>query len=199
MREIVLATGNSGKVREIEQSLSDLPIVLRNLAQFPAVRVAEEDGTSFEENALKKARVIVEQLGKTALADDSGLEVLALNGRPGIHSARFAGEHATDEENNAHLLKMLEAVPPQQRQARFVCVMALVTPEGRELLVHGHCDGEVLLAPQGHGGFGYDPLFLCPAAGKTFAELVPSEKARFSHRGQALCALVKQLPDFLNL
>ena len=199
MEEIVIATLNDGKLVEIEHSLRDMPVMLRNMRQFPGLNQAVESGQSFEENALLKARALVKQLGKTALADDSGLEVRALEGRPGIHSARYAGPRATDAVNNHHLLQELSNVAPDERQARFVCVMALVTPEGRELVVRGHCEGEILKEPRGHGGFGYDPLFFYTQSNKTFAELIPAEKARVSHRGLCLAELRKKLPDFLGL
>lgn len=199
MKEIVVATKNSGKFREIELSLRDMPLLLRSLKQFPHLNPVLEDGQTFVDNALKKARFVAAELGKCALADDSGLEVLALDGRPGIHSSRFAGPNATDEENNRLLLKELYGTPLSERQARFICVMALVTDDGRELIVDGECDGEILTEPRGLGGFGYDPLFFIPSIGKTFAELVPNKKASISHRGQCLQMLRKKLPDFLGL
>jgi XTP/dITP diphosphohydrolase len=197
MKEIVIASKNIGKIREIEQSLKNMPFLIRSMSEFPGLGKVEEDGKTFEENALTKARSVAGALGKCTLADDSGLEVLALDRRPGIHSARFAGPHATDDENNQLLIEELEGLPREQRKAHFVCVIAVVTEDGRELLVRGECDGEILTELRGHGGFGYDPLFFVPSIGKTFAELVPDEKARISHRGRSLQQLQKKLPDFL--
>ena len=199
MQELVIASQNSGKLLEIEHSLQELPLMLRTMRQFPGVSQTVEDGLSFEENALKKARALATQLGKTTLADDSGLEVKALDGRPGVYSARFAGANATESDNNNCLLRELAAVPLGERDARFVCVMALVTADGRELVVTGECEGEILTEPRGHGGFGYDSLFYYPQAKKTFAELISTEKARISHRGQCLAALREKLPYFLGI
>ena len=199
MQELVIASQNNGKLLEIENSLQGLSLMLRTMQQFPGVTQTVEDGLSFEENALKKARVLAKQLGKTTLADDSGLEVKALDGRPGVYSARFAGPNATDADNNNCLLRELAAVPPGERDARFVCVMALVTVDGRELIVKGECEGEILTEPRGYGGFGYDSLFYYLQAKKTFAELIPAEKARISHRGRCLAVLREKLPAFLGL
>jgi XTP/dITP diphosphohydrolase len=200
MQEVVIASRNSGKLREIELCLKDMPfLLLRNMGQFPGLGQIKEDGKTFEENALIKARSVAAALGRCTLADDSGLEVLALDGCPGVHSARFAGPNATDDDNNQLLVEKLAGLPREKRRARFVCVIAVVTQDGRELLIKGQCDGEILTQLRGHGGFGYDPLFFVPSIGKTFAELIPAEKARISHRGQSLEELHQKLPDFLGL
>lgn len=189
MRRLVLATRNTGKVREMRRFLADLAVDVVGLDAFPALPPVEEDGLTFAENALKKAREVAAATGLPALADDSGLEVDALGGRPGVFSARFAGPGATDEANNARLLAEMEGVPPGRRRARYRAVLALVVPGGQEELREAVCEGEILTAPRGRGGFGYDPLFYVPELGKTFAELEPAEREALSHRFRALRAL----------
>lgn len=198
MQEIIIATQNDGKLKEIQQSLRGMPLILRSVSDFPGLTFATEDGKSFEENALKKAQHVASQLGKYVLADDSGLEVMALDGRPGIHSARFASPNARAEDNNHLLLKEMTNIPRDGRQARFVCVIAVVDSTGRSLLAEGNCEGEILEQPRGHGGFGYDPLFYVPEQGKTFAEMAPTKKDALSHRGRALAELRRKLPDFMR-
>ena len=146
----------------------------------------QETGRTFEENAVLKAETISRITGEAVLADDSGLEVEYLDGRPGVYSARFAGEGATDEENNALLLKLMDGVPSAERKARFVCVMALAVPGEKTVTVTGTCEGLLADAPRGHNGFGYDPLFIYEAEGKTFGEMDLETKSRISHRGRAL-------------
>jgi len=191
--ELVLATRNQGKLQEIRDSLADLPITLLSLSDFPDVPVVLEDGSTFEANALKKARQTAEFLGRRVLADDSGLEVRILNGRPGVFSARYAGKGASDAANNAKLLEELQKTPPAQRQARFVCVIAVATPLEQDWVVHGACEGEIALEACGTQGFGYDPLFWVPELGKTFGEVDYTTKALWSHRGQALRELRRKL------
>lgn len=188
-RRLVLATRNPGKVREMQAFLADLGVEVLGLEAFPDVPEVEEDGLTFVDNALKKARTVAVATGLPALADDSGLEVDALGGRPGVYSARFAGPRATDEENNARLLAEMDGVPPGLRGARYRAVVVVVTPDGREALREGTCEGEILSAPRGTGGFGYDPLFRVPELDKTFAELAPEERRAVSHRFRALRAL----------
>lgn len=183
---IVLATRNTGKAGEIVATLCLADVKFLTLQDFPPMPEIEEDGATFEENALKKARAVARHCNCVALADDSGLEVDALNGLPGIKSARFAGEGATDAENNGRLVELMQSVPAGKRGARFVCVLALADPSGEEKVVRGECEGRILESPRGTGGFGYDPLFFYPPLGKTFAELLPEEKNRVSHRARAL-------------
>ena len=196
--KIVLATGNKNKLREFQQILSSDTLEIVPLSEFADCPNVVEDGTSFEENALKKARAIAMHTGCIAMADDSGLEVDALMGEPGIYSARYAGEPGSDERNIALLLENMCRVCEVQRGAQFVCVIAVVTPEGRELVVQGLCRGRITMQPEGSDGFGYDPVFLDENSGRTFAELSSDEKNSISHRGRAIENLREQLPTFLN-
>ena len=194
MKRIVLASGNPGKVREINQLLSgsDYEVVPQSAFEVPE---AEETGLTFVENALLKARNAARHSGLPAIADDSGIEVDALRGAPGIRSARYAGEGATDEANLQKLLADLEGVPEAERTARFQCVMVyLRRPEDPvPLIVQGTWEGRILTEPRGAGGFGYDPVFYVPEHGCSAAELTPEQKNAISHRGQALCKLVRAL------
>ncbi|MEW6775254.1 MAG: XTP/dITP diphosphatase [Bdellovibrionota bacterium] len=187
--KIVLATSNKGKRAEFAGALESSGVELLSLPDFPGINLPEETGETFSDNAFLKARAVAKATGLPALADDSGLCVDTLGGAPGIRSARYAGENATDEENNRKLLTALEGVPFEWRSARFVCALALVFPEGGEHEFRGECEGKILGMPRGRGGFGYDPLFLDPVTGKTFAELTGSEKLARSHRGAAIRAL----------
>ncbi len=189
--EVVLATGNQGKAKEFSKLLDGVfkeVISLRDLDSPPEV---VEDGLTFRDNALKKAREIAKYSGKLTLADDSGLEVDALNGRPGVYSARFSGEGATDKSNIEKLLTELGDNP--NRNARFVCVLALVDPIGEELVVEGFCEGVIMDKPRGEGGFGYDPVFYLPDRDKTMAEVDPEIKNTISHRARALIKLKLEL------
>ncbi|MCD6525730.1 MAG: XTP/dITP diphosphatase [Desulfuromonas sp.] len=188
--ELIVATQNQGKLKEIRRVLADAGIEVEGMDAFPQLVPAVEDGLTFAENARKKALAIVEQTGKPCLADDSGLEVAALNGRPGVHSARYAGALATDADNNALLLKELAEIDEQQRQAAFCCVMALCTPDGHCRLFEGRLEGRILTEPQGDGGFGYDPLFWVEAFGCSLAEVSLEDKNSISHRGAALRQLL---------
>ncbi|KUK35931.1 MAG: XTP/dITP diphosphohydrolase [Clostridia bacterium] len=188
MNKLVIASRNRGKIAEYGEMLRDLPVEILSLADFPDLPEVRETGRTFRENALIKARAAAAATGLIALADDSGLEVDYLNGAPGVYSSRYAGPEQDDEANNRKLLAALEGVPMALRGARFRCVIAIVTPEGREFLSEGVCEGRISLAPRGRAGFGYDPLFLVPSLGKTFAELGPEVKNRISHRAQALRA-----------
>lgn len=184
IKEVVLATGNQGKVKEFLRLLEGVfenVISLKELDDPPEVI---EDGVTFRDNALKKAREIAEYSGKLTLADDSGLEVEALDGRPGIYSARYSGSNATDKSNIVKLLD--ELGDNENRKARFVCVLALVNPNGEELIVDGYCEGEILTVEKGEGGFGYDPVFYLPDMDKTMAEIDPELKNQISHRSNAL-------------
>jgi XTP/dITP diphosphohydrolase len=195
---ILLATRNAGKVREVRGMLSGFPVEIVSLLDLPEMPDVVEDGTTFQENALKKARELARRFPGMVVADDSGLEVDALQGGPGVRSARYAGEKATDPENNRKLLDELISAPEKRRTARFRCVLALVQPDGREWIAEGSCEGRIASEPRGNRGFGYDPVFLVPELGKTFAELTTEEKNRISHRARALAALRATLEELLN-
>jgi XTP/dITP diphosphohydrolase len=184
-RSVVLATLNRGKVRELRRLLRDLPIELTSLADIPGATVPPETGATYAENALIKARAAHRLTGLAGLGDDSGLEVDALGGAPGLYSARFGGPGLDDAGRVALLLERLRAVPAGQRGARFRCVIALVDEDGRERTVEGVAEGEIASAPSGAGGFGYDPVFFYPPLGQTFGDLSDSDKERVSHRGLA--------------
>lgn len=193
---LVLATRNKGKAREIETALALPSLIFRSLIDYPDLPEVIEDGTSFLENALKKARTVSTRLNLPVLADDSGLEVDILNGAPGIRSARFSGPLATDQENNKKLLTLLRGVPEEKRTARFVCVLVLYDPSGRWVQTEGTCRGRIALAPQGNQGFGYDPVFYLPELGNTMAQLPLETKNRISHRAKAL---ERMRPNLLSL
>jgi XTP/dITP diphosphohydrolase len=200
--QLLVATTNPGKFAEVQAYLSSLPleiISLRNLEKYPAVI---EDGATFEENAEKKARTLAETSGLLTLADDSGLEVDALDGAPGIYSARYAGEAADDHKNNEKLLAAMRAVPEAQRTARFVCALALSDPRHGAIktwTVRESCEGRIAFGLSGINGFGYDPLFFFPPLGKTFGEIDRQTKATVSHRGKALKKLAELLPTLVDL
>ena len=191
---LILASGNAGKLREFHQLLAPLGLDVRPQAEYDVPEV-EETGLTFVENALLKAREASRVSGLPALADDSGLEVDALNGAPGIYSARFAGEPKSDERNNARLLERLAEVPEGQRTGRYWCVLVYLrhAEDPVPLIVQRSWEGEILAHPRGEGGFGYDPLFWLPEQGMSVAELSSAEKNRLSHRGRALQALVEAL------
>ncbi len=188
MLQLVVATKNPGKLREIREILGT-DVSVRSLADFPDIGDIVEDGRTFEANAVKKALTVASRTGHVSLADDSGLEVDALHGAPGVYSARFAGENATDEQNNRKLLRLLEGTSDAERTARFRCVIAIGAPDSAVRTAEGTADGLILCSPRGTGGFGYDPLFLVSGLCLTFAELPPEEKNRVSHRGKALRAM----------
>ena len=192
MNKIVVGSRNSGKIREIQAVLADLPYCVTGLSD-QTIPDAEETGTTFQENAILKARYYCQHTGEYCLADDSGLEVDALDGAPGVYSARYAGKQASDEENNQKLLSALTGIPMQRRTARFRSVLALAGPDGSLMLAEGVCEGIVLFEARGTGGFGYDPLFLMPDQRKTLAEMTLAEKNLVSHRGNALRAFKQQL------
>ncbi|MGH7826454.1 MAG: XTP/dITP diphosphatase [Candidatus Binatia bacterium] len=201
MIELLVATTNPGKFAEVRAVLSALPIKIispKDLGEWPEV---VEDGATFKENALKKARALAQYSGLLTLADDSGLEVDALDGAPGVYSARYSGEDANDQRNNEKLLAELADVSEENRGARFVCVLALCAPRSpamKEWTVRDQCEGRIAFAPKGKNGFGYDPLFFYPAFGKTFGEIARETKATVSHRGKALKKLASVLPDILT-
>lgn len=186
---VVLATSNPGKVRELKAGLAPLGWTLFSLADFP-LRLPKEEGATFLDNALLKAAYVAKATDLPALADDSGLVVPALGGEPGVYSARYGGK-ATDRERNVYLLERMRGLKGEERRAYFVAVLVLAYPDGHAESYEGRVEGVILEAPRGEGGFGYDPLFFLPQAGKTFAEMTLEEKARYSHRGRALEALLK--------
>jgi XTP/dITP diphosphohydrolase len=186
MKELVVASGNKGKLRELGELLQGLVETILSPADFPGLPEVEEDGDTFEANALKKARSAALFTGRPVLADDSGLCVDYLGGRPGVYSARFAGEGASDADNNALLLQQLAGVPADRRAAAFHCVIALCQPDGSCQTFDGALPGEILESPRGEGGFGYDPLFLVPEYGQTLSELPLDIKNAISHRGRAM-------------
>ena len=193
--KVVMASGNAGKLREIARILGDLDIEVVPQSDF-GVSDADETGTTFVENALIKARHAADATGLPAIADDSGIVVDALDGRPGVYSARYAGPGATDADNNALLLKELEGVPESERGAAFHCVACFVTPGDEHAIVaEGEWRGRILSEPRGDAGFGYDPLFFVPETGCSSAELSAAEKNRRSHRGKALRELARKLQE----
>jgi len=201
--ELLVATTNRGKFAEVETYLEHLPLKilpLQSLGNFPLVI---EDGATYEENALKKATTLAEYSGYLTLADDSGLEVDALNGAPGIYSARYSGEEGDDQKNNEKLLDAMKEVPEDRRTARFVCVLALCAPHSRKpkkkMVVRESCEGRIAFSPKGQNGFGYDPLFFYAPFGKTFGEIDRETKATVSHRGKALKKLAQSLPSVVDL
>jgi XTP/dITP diphosphohydrolase len=183
---LVLATRNNGKLREIGTSLNIPSLTYQSLNDFPDLPEIIEDGSSFQENAFKKARMVSHSLDLSVLADDSGLTVDCLKGAPGIYSARFAGPRATDSENNEKLLTLLQGVPEENRMARFVCVLVFYEPSGRWFQTEGIWEGLIAPAPKGDQGFGYDPIFYLPELQKTVAQLPLETKSRISHRAKAL-------------
>ncbi len=197
--EIILASRNQKKIREMETILSQNMEGIRilSLDDVGFVGDIEEDGTTYEENALIKARTAMEAGGNryAAVADDSGLSVDALNGAPGVYSARYAGGHGDDAANNALLLKNLADVPAEKRTARFVCTIACVFPDGREVVVRGETEGLIIDEARGEGGFGYDPYFWYEPYGKTFSEMTADEKNAISHRGKAVAKLAETLQN----
>lgn len=192
MEALVLATRNPHKGAELEALLGDLGVKIRTLAEFPDAPDVVEDGETCEANAIKKAVTIARHTGLPSVADDTGLMVDALGGRPGVYAARYAGESATYDDNCRKLLKDLAAVPRERRRAGFVTVAALAFPDGRVETVEGTLEGTITDRPAGSGGFGYDPVFWVPALGKTLAEISSEEKNRVSHRAKAF-AKVKEL------
>jgi XTP/dITP diphosphohydrolase len=185
---LVVATTNKGKLKEIIELLQDLPIEVRSLADYPSIPEAEETGSTFAENAILKALHTARFTGEAVLADDSGLQVDALDGGPGISSSRYAGPGATDAQRNEKLLRELADVPDGKRTARFRCVAALVSPSGDTQTFDGVCEGTIIGEPRGENGFGYDPLFYIPEHGKTMAELPSEVKNKISHRAKAMAA-----------
>lgn len=202
MAKIVLASRNKGKIRELRELLAESGIEFRgievlSLADFPELPEVEEDGATFWENAVKKATVVAAATGLVTLADDSGLEVDALDGQPGVLSARFAGSHGNDSANNALLLDRLQGIAEKHRTARFRCAIAIAAPNGVTETCDGFCEGMIGFTPKGAGGFGYDPLFFIPEQGMTMAELPEGAKNQISHRAKAMQKAITMLPRVL--
>ncbi len=195
-QKIVLASNNPGKVREINALLEDISLNIRSQSEFNVPEV-EETGLSFVENALIKARNAASHTGNATIADDSGIEILALNGKPGIYSARFAGVGATDEANLYKLIEEIKPLDEKNRQARFVCLMVFLrhADDPTPIIAQGIWDGVVITEPRGENGFGYDPIFYVPTHDCTSAELPPETKNQLSHRGQALRSLITQINE----
>ncbi len=198
-RAVVLATRNPAKVREISAVYAHLPVRLRTLAEWPDLPDLAEEGASYAENATAKARAVAQATGLPALADDSGIEVDALGGAPGIRSRRLVGEGAGDADRNAHLLRLLAHVPDPARTARYRAAVAVASPDGRVRVFEGSCEGRIARAPRGSGGFGYDPIFIPLGEQRTMAELSLEEKNRLSHRARALRAAEPYLIRLLGL
>lgn len=196
MPKLLIATTNRGKLKEIARLLPGINLL--TLSDFPDLPEVVEDGDTFQANAQKKAVESARASGLLTLADDSGLEVDALNGAPGVHSARYSGDNATDATNNALLLKNIADISDADRTARFRCVIAVSQPNGIVETAGGTCEGVILRAERGNGGFGYDPLFLVPERDLTFAELDPETKNGVSHRGRALRAILPALQRLLS-
>jgi len=199
--EIVLATRNKKKIEEIRRITVDLPITILSLDNFPACPETIEDKDTFEGNAVKKAVEVCTCTGKPSLADDSGLEVDALDGAPGVYSARYAGDsgNGNDVKNYEKLLRELKNIPEKQRGAQFVCCMALAFPDGRVKTFFGYAKGRISLEPKGNTGFGYDPVFFPLEFEKTFAEMTGKEKDSLSHRGKAIEKLAEFLREYTHL
>ena len=193
MKSVLIATKNKGKIKEFERFFSKFGYQVQSLLDYDKTMEIEETGTTFEENALIKARTLAKLTKQDVISDDSGLEVSILDGEPGIYSARYSGIDHDDEANNSKLMKKLENTPIEKRGAQFVCALAFVTKDLKETVVRGTCQGVIAFRKQGNNGFGYDPLFYIPRLDKTLAQLTPSEKEAISHRGDALKQLEKVL------
>lgn len=198
MLKLLIGTRNPRKKEELIELLRGLPLKLQGIEDYPGLPEVEEDGGTFQENAIKKATTLAKLTGEWVMAEDSGLEVDALDGAPGVHSARYAGEKATYEENNRKLLQAMEGIPPERRTARFRCVVALASPQGLLFTVEGQCEGSIAREARGKQGFGYDPVFSLPNYNRTFAELGPAIKNQLSHRAQALKKFREKLQNSLS-
>jgi len=196
-REIIIATRNAGKLREMQTLLAPLGLKILSLKDFPEAPDVLEDGATFAENAAKKAKIVARTTGRPAIADDSGLVVKALGGRPGVFTSRFAGEKTSDRNKCQRLLEEMAGIQEEQREAAFVCAIAAAHPQGEVKIVEGECQGRITFSPRGENGFGFDPIFFVSELGKTMAELEPEVKNQVSHRGRALEKLKLILPQFL--
>lgn len=196
--KIVFATGNKGKIKEIQMILADLGVEVITMKEAGIVIDIEENGQTYEENALIKARAVAEHTDYIVMADDSGLEIDYLNNEPGIYSARYMGEDTSYRIKNANLIERLEGVADEERTARFVCAIAAVFPDGKEVTTRGIIEGRIGYEENGSNGFGYDPIFYVPKFGKTTAELSEEEKNQVSHRGNALKLMKEELKKYAN-
>lgn len=196
--KLVVATRNQKKLTELQELLADMPVTLLSIAEFPDAPDVEETGATFASNAELKAVSAAAATGLVALGDDSGLEVDALDGQPGVMSNRFAGPDATDRDKYRLILDLLKDIPDEKRTARFRAAVAVATPEGSVTIVEGKCEGVIAREPSGSGGFGYDPVFFIPSLGKTMAELTSDEKHAVSHRGEALSKAIPVLRSVLS-
>lgn len=194
---IIFATGNEGKMREIRMILSDLGLEILSMKEAGVFAEVEENGETFEENAVIKAKAIAALCDDIVLADDSGLEIDALNKEPGVYSARYMGEDTSYHIKNANLIERLIGVPEEERSARFVCAIAAVLPDGRTFTTYGTIEGRIGHEERGENGFGYDPIFMLPEYGKSTAELSPELKNELSHRGKALRLMKEKLKEIL--
>lgn len=195
-KPLLIGSGNRSKARELAELLAALPWTVQSLADLPPTPAPEETGQTFEENAILKARYYSNHFGMPCIADDSGLVVDALDGAPGVHSARYAGDYGNDEKNNERLLEALQEVSWHERTARFVCCAVFLAPDGEPHIEHGAVEGHIAMEPFGEAGFGYDPLFVPVGHSRTFGEMSAEEKHGMSHRGQAiakLCAFLQGL------
>ena len=192
---LVVASRNKGKIAEIRYMTKDFPVQIKSLDDFGPIPEVEEDGDTFDDNAYKKSSFTARVLGVPALADDSGLVVAALDGAPGVYSARYGGEQATDEERCTKLLGELKGVT--DRKAHFECVISIALPTGPALTYEARCEGLIADEPRGTHGFGYDPVFYYPALDKTFGEMTPEEKSRVSHRGWALAEVAREFDKIM--
>ena len=196
MRRIVFATGNAGKIKEINEIMADMGTEVVSMKDAGIQIDIDENGSTYEENALIKARAVAALTDDIVMADDSGLEIDYLNKEPGVHSARYLGENTPYSVKNAELIRRLEGVPDEQRTARFVCAIAAVLPKGTELTVMATIEGQIGYEERGTGGFGYDPIFYVPELKKTTAELTEAEKNEVSHRGKALRLMKEELKKY---
>ncbi|MCM3093840.1 MULTISPECIES: XTP/dITP diphosphatase [unclassified Cytobacillus] len=197
MREVIIATKNAGKAREFERMFKPLGYEVKTLLDFPDFKDVDETGSTFEENAILKAEAVSRAFERMVIADDSGLIIDALGGKPGIYSARYAGEEKNDQKNMDKVLDELESIPDHQRQARFYCALAIAAPGKPTETVAGTCEGHILREKRGTYGFGYDPIFFAEEKNKAMAELMPEEKSQISHRANALRKLEELLPSFV--
>jgi XTP/dITP diphosphohydrolase len=197
VKSILIATTNKGKVKEFEALLQPKGLIVKSLLDFDQPIHVEETGTTFRENAILKAETVSAAFGEIVIADDSGLEIDALGGRPGVYSARYAGEDKNDKANIEKVLYELQGVPFEKRTARFRCALALAVPDKETIVVEGTCEGLIIEQPIGENGFGYDPIFYVKEKGKTMAQLSKNEKNEISHRSDALKKLSNLLDQFL--